>query len=532
MGWRAPVALSSRSDLLDAKPPGRAASAANRWLADTVAGLTVVLVLIPQGIAYAELAGMPPHRGLFAAALPPLLAGFFGSSPYLQTGPVALTSLLTFGALSTLAVPGSAEYVELGLLLAMVVGVTRLLVGVLRWGAIAYWLSQPVLCGFTLGAALLIFASQLPACLGVGVEGQSVLLRAGQALGQPGHWEAFSLGLSVLTIGLMYGGRRVHPLFPGVLLAVVMATTWSAWSGYQGPTLGAVPRTTLPPFSLNLAWHRLGEVAAAGVVIALVGFAEVASISQALAERGRQRWDPNREFVAQGVANMAAGLTGAFPVGGSFSRSAVNRLAGAQTTMSGSITGALALCFLPFAFLLSPLPKAVLGATVLGAVLKLMNPRPMWTLVRQSVLQGVVALITFSLTLALAPHVENAILIGMAVSLGVHMYREQQVRVEARFADGQLLLRPVGVLWFGSAPIVRERMVYELSMRPDARKVEIDLGAVGRVDLTGAMALQQVVEGADETPGLMVSIVAVPKHAERVLGQVLPGRWCPAPREA
>ena len=145
----------------------RAIDDKRRWLADLLAGFSVALVLVPQSMAYAELAGMPPHHGLFAAALPPLLAAFFASSPYLQTGPVALTSLLSFAALSSISVPGTAEYVGLAALLALVVGVVRVGIGVMNGGAISYLMSQPVLRGFTAAAALLILSSQLPKVFGV-----------------------------------------------------------------------------------------------------------------------------------------------------------------------------------------------------------------------------------------------------------------------------------------------------------------------------------------------------------------------------
>ena len=187
---------------------------------DVIAGVSVALVLVPQSLAYAQLAGMPASRGYYAAVLPPIAAALLASSPYLQTGPVALTSLLAFGALSALATPGSDEYVALGILLALVVGVARLAVGLLRAGVVAYLVSQPMLLGFLPAAAILIVAAQLPTALGTSPPEGGVLRQAGWSLGHPADWDTTSLALSLATIVLVVGGWRLHRFFPGVLLAV------------------------------------------------------------------------------------------------------------------------------------------------------------------------------------------------------------------------------------------------------------------------------------------------------------------------
>ena len=170
--------------------------------------------------------------------------------------------------------------------------------------------------------------------------------------------------ISAVTLVLMLGGRKLHQLFPGVLVAVVFGIVYGHLTGYEGPTIGEVPPVLVPPFTLDLPWSRLPELLIPGTIIALVGFAEAASVSQAFAEQTRTPWDPSKEFTSQGVANLAAGLVSGFPVGGSFSRSAINKTAGAQTKWSGAITGVAVLIFLPFAGVLSPLPMAVLGAIV------------------------------------------------------------------------------------------------------------------------------------------------------------------------
>ena len=387
--------------------------------ADLLAGLSVAMVLVPQSMAYAELAGLPPHLGLFASALPPILAAFFASSPYLQTGPVALTSLLTFGALAGLAEVGTPDYVAMAALLALLVGVTRLLLGVFRLGMVTYLMRDPVVTGFTSAAAILIIASQLPKALGVAAPTGGVLWRAGWSLGHLDHWEAASVAIAVVTMALVLAGRQVvHRLFPGALLAVVGGVMISRIADYSGPVVGEVP-TGLPDLSLDLPWGSTGTLLVGGVLIALVGFAEPASIARVFADQDRQRWSADREFVSQGVANVAAAVSGAFPVGGSFSRSSLNRLAGAQTRWSGLVTGAAVLAFVPFADVLAPLPRATLGGVVVAAVVGLVRPVALVSMIRRSSADALVAWATFAATLALAPRVEQGVLVGILLSLAV-----------------------------------------------------------------------------------------------------------------
>jgi SulP family sulfate permease len=488
---------------------------------DIIAGASVGLVLIPQSMAYADLAGLPAHYGLYASALPPIAAAFFASSPYLQTGPVALTALLTLGALTPLAATGTPEYVGLAALLALIVGLSRVLVGVLRAGGVAYMMSQPVLMGFTAGAALLILSSQLPAAVGLGsvAPAGGVLQRAGWALGHVPQWEVTAVLLSLATIALILGSRRIHPLVPGVLLATVGALFFSLVTDYRGAVVGEVP-AGLPTLSLAMPWSALPALVIPGVVIALVGFAEAASISRTFATQDRAFWDPDREFVSQGVANLASGLSGGFPVGGSFSRSSINRLAGARTRWSGAVTGVLVLAFLPFASLLAALPRAVLAAIVIAAVFKLIQLRPMLGLWRLSKPQTVIAWTTFGLTLVLSPRVDQAILVGVVLSLGVHAWREMKIRPESWREGETLHLRPHGVLWFGSSAALEQDLMEDLKAQEGLSAVRIHLQGLGRIDLTGAMGLKQLMEDA-ELAGLHVSLVEVPPHADRILGRVL-----------
>ena len=490
-----------------------------RLLGDLLAGLSVAFVLIPQSLAYAELAGVPAPLGLTAAALPPVAAAFFASSPFLQTGPTALTSILTFGVLSSVVAAGSPAYVGAAALLALVVGVVRVALGVFRLGGVAYFMSQPVLQGFTSAAAVLILASQVPAALGVETGGRGIFAGLGWTLAHPGVWEVGALLFSALTLAFMLGGRLLSPRFPGVLFAVAIGVGLSAWTGYAGPVIGGVS-APLPRFSLELPWPALPSLLLGGAIIAVVGFAEPTAIARTLTERGG-RWRPDRELVGQGAANLAAGLFGAFPVGGSFSRSSLNKLAGAKTRFSGLVTGAVVLAFLPFSHLLAPLPKAILAAVVIGAVVNLLEPRELFKLWRYAKLQALTAYATFALTLLLAPRIDLAVLIGIALAVAAHLYRESRLGLNVRYHDDVLYLTLSGVLWFGS--VSQLEAAFGSLLRGGVSYAVIDVEGVGRIDLSGFMLLSELMDEAEER-GLEVELRGLKPHMQRVLSRVREGQ--------
>lgn len=481
---------------------------------DLVAGVTVALVAIPQSLAYAELAGLPGVHGLYAVGLPLVAAALLASSPYLQTGPVATTALLTLGALLPLAEPRSGAYVATAALLALVVGAVRVLIGLTRTGWVSYLMSRPVLEGFMSGAAVLIVLSQVPAALGL-PPGEGVVREAGEALLGPAAWSATAAALSLGTVLIVVVGRRLDRRVPGVLLAALGGLAYSRATGYAGPTVGEIP-AGLPALSLALPWDVLPALILPGAVIALVGFAEAASISRTFASEDREHWDANREFVSQGAANLAAGLVGGFPVGGSFGRSALNRLSGATSRWSGLVTGVAVLAFMPAAAVLAPLPKAVLAGIVMAAVAGLFRPRALAGLWGASRPQGVVAWSTFGLTLALAPRVDHALLLGVLMSGAVHLWRELKVRVVASREGDALVLEPQGVLWFGSVPALDDEILRALSREPGVDRVVIRCSGLGRVDLTGAYQLAEILEQL-RGAGLQVDVTHVPDHAREML---------------
>jgi len=493
---RATAAVSSRLD-----------SGLQPYVPDVLAGLSVAVVLVPQSLAYAQLAGMPAHRGLFAAAIAPLVAAPFASSPYLQPGPTAVSALLTYAALSPLAPLGSVRYIELGLLIALLVGAIRIVVGLLGAGVLAHLMSEPLLVGFVPAAAILIVASQLRVVLGVDTRGENELYRAGWALAQIDDWQVQAIAIAALVSGILLLGKRVHPVFPTTLLTVVGVTLWSKLAGYDGATVGTT-EASFPPLTTSLPLVDLPRLIVPALVIALIGFVETSSIARTYAALERRRWDANREFISQGVANVGAGMLGGFPVGASFSRSALNRLAGARTSVSAFVTGLAVLAFIPLGFLLGPLPRAALAGIVIVTVAGLVRTLPVLRLGRLSKPQFVVAATTFALTLALAPHIERAVLAGIGLAFAVHLWRELRLDMPCWTTDETLHLRPRGVLWFGTAARLEELLLGLVAEEQHVKRLRVHLDGLGRIDMTGALALRNSLDEV-RSAGLVVEIVDV-----------------------
>jgi SulP family sulfate permease len=484
-----------------------------------IAALTVALVLVPQSLAYAKLAGLPVVTGLYTAVAATIAAGLIGSSRYLQTGPVALTSLLTLGALTSLAAVGSDEYVALAALLALVVGAVRLLIGLLRWGFVAYLMSQPVIAAFTVAAALLIALSQVPALVEVDTDASSPLRAAWEAVSRPGDWNPTAIAIGVAMVVLVLFGRRISPLFPGAFVGAVGALLLTTFELVEVAEVGDVP-SGLPLPSLALPWSETPSLLLFGVVIALVGFAEAASISRQYASEDRETWDPDREFAGQGLANVAAGVFQGYPAGGSFSRSSLNRLSGARTRWSGVLAGIVVLAIMPVASVLSGLPQAALAGLIIASVIPLLRLQPFVEAWRVSKPQFAVAALTFVVTVAAAPHVERGLLLGVALSLGVHLWRELHVEIETWSEGSTLHVRPQGVLYFGSAPYVEARAAELVAADPAIATVVLHLERLGRLDVTGASALRSLIDDM-RLSGVRVVIAGSQPQAQRLLRRVL-----------
>ncbi len=395
---------------------------------DLVAGLTVSLVAIPQSLAYAQLAGVPAYYGLYAALIPTIVGALFGSSRQLSTGPVAMTSLLTAASVAPLAAHGSDVFYAYVILVALLSGLFQILFGVLRAGVLLNFLSQPVLMGFINAAAIIISLSQLPTLLGIPAQqSDHFLIDIWQVLTHIDATHELSLVFGLSAIGLLLAFKKLAPRLPGVLITVVALTWVSYATGYAamgGSVVGVVPQG-LPNFSVPpLDWKATVALLPASFVIALISFMEAMSSAKVIAIKTRQPWDENKELIGQGLAKIAAAFSHSMPVSGSFSRSALNLAANAQTGFS-SVASALfvLLTLLFFTGLLYHLPKPVLAAIIMVAVIGLVNFRVMRNAWRASRDDGIAAIVTFISTLAFAPSIQNGILTGILLSLALLLYR-------------------------------------------------------------------------------------------------------------
>jgi SulP family sulfate permease len=412
---------------------------------DLTAGITVSLVAIPQSLAYARLAGVPAYYGLYAALIPTIIGAVFGSSRQLSTGPVAMTSLLSAASVAPLAAADTELYYSSVILLALLSGLFQILMGAFRVGAILNFLSHPVLMGFINAAALIIGLAQLPTMLGIPAPQSShFLLDILQVLKHLDTLHAYSLGFGVAAIFMIVALKKYAPRLPGVLITVAVLT-WVSYAtgfvGLGGKVVGAIPKG-LPSFSIpTMDWHMAMSLLPASFIIAVVSFMEAMSSSKVISNNTRVPWDENRELVGQGLAKVAAAFCHSMPVSGSFSRSALNLASNARTGLSSVIS---ALCVLITLLFLTPLlyhlPKPVLAAIIMVAVVGLINfpvIRRAWRVSRDD---GIAAFVTFVATLAFSPNIQNGILVGIGLSLGLMLYRMMRPRI------AQLGIRQDGTL--------------------------------------------------------------------------------------
>jgi SulP family sulfate permease len=314
-----------------------------------------------------------------------------------------------------------------------------------------------------------------------------------------------------------------------VLAVVGIGLAYSLIGGYGGPEVGPVPAEIID-VTVDLPWDELPSLLLAGAIIALVGFIEPSSIARTFAAFERRAWDADQEFVGQGAANVASAIAGGFPVGGSFTRSALNRAAGARTRWSGAVTGLAVLAFLPFASSLSSLPRAVLAGIVIAAVAALVRPLPLLRLALYSRPQFAVGIVTLALTLALSPHIERAVIAGVVLSVAVHLWRELRLEVPSWREEETLHMRPRGVLYFGTERRMEDVFLRLVADHPDATRLVVHLDGLGRIDLTGALALRAVLQDA-RAAGLEVEVLDVRPRWRGLVDRVIEsqndplGRW-------
>ncbi len=617
--------------------------------ADLIAGITVALVLIPQSMAYAQLAGLPAYYGLYAAFLPGMIAALWGSSAQLATGPVAVVSLLTASALAPLAATGSEQFIALAVLLALMVGVMQLTLGVFKLGVVVSFLSHPVIVGFTNAAAIIIGLSQINKLFGISMGRSEHFLQdvwgALQLIGET-HLPTLLMGLAAFII--MVGMKRFTPKLPSVLVAVALTTLVSWGIGFEhnstgrvdqimdtevknlanefsqveikilelsgklgsksaefkqlqadheggsqhlaalnyeiellrlelkdlegenrkgarslrkfifeqipasaskparlyltgqvprgeksdgyrwrikkvskgeltlvggGEVVGSIP-SGLPQLAVpSVRWSDLGMLFSSALVISLVAFMEAISIAKAMAAKTKQRIDPNQELLGQGLANVIGSLSHAFPVSGSFSRSAVNLNANAKTGMSSVFASVIVLLTILFLTpLLYHLPQAVLAAVIIMAVIGLINFRAIkhaWLVHKHD---GIAAGVTFVATLAFAPHLDSGILLGAAVAILLFLYRSMKPRVArlGRHSDGTLRdvnvypdmltseqvipVRFDGQLYFANVAYFEDAVLEAVTAKPNAHYVLVVCNGINNLDASGEEVIKALFE--------------------------------------
>lgn len=484
--------------------------------ADALAGVTVAILLVPQGMAYAMLAGLPPVAGLYASVFPLVAYALLGSSRQLAVGPTAVVSLLVFSGCSTVAEPGTPEFWDYAVLTALMVGVIQVTLGLLRMGFIVNFVSHAVISGFTSGAAVLICLSQLRHLLGLTTEGGDTALEmaVGTAL-EVGQTHPLTLGLGVGSLLLLILCQRTARWVPAPLLVVAVGALLVyalGWSDQEVKTVGHVPRG-VPAFGApEISVASLRVLAPVAAVIAAIGYMESVALVQLIAAREKYRVDPTVELRAIGIANAVSSLCSGYPVTGSFSRTAVNYHAGARTGVASMITAAAVIPALLFATpLFRYLPITVLAAVIIVSAAKLVDLETPRRFFRVDRADGWTLALTFAATLLLG--VEKGILAGILCSLGLfiwrsahphtaelgyrpcdHMYRDIERFPDAETCPEAVILRVDRSLYFANTRFVEDRLRESIADRPEVRWVVLDLSGVNDVGAVALYGLEELVE--------------------------------------
>jgi len=474
------------------------------------AGMTVGLMLVPQGVAYAALAGMPLVTGIYASLVPALVAVLWSSSTRLGVGPTALTSLLIGASLTGMAEPGSAQWVALAAWMALLSGLLQLVLGVVRFGWLLNLVTSPVLGGFTQAAALLILTSQLPALLGLRTNWHALAVSPSLQ-----HFDFTALAFGLGSWAFLVLAKRWRSGFPAAIVLIALAAFVSWAMGYadaQGAVIGHLPSGLPSAYWPGwLSWDELGALVMPVLVVTLVSFLETASSAKVEHQQGGTRWNENQDLIAHGLAKMSSGLCGSFATSASFSRSAINLYAGAKTGWATLFALLLVLATLLW---LTPalyhVPQSVLAAVVVAAVTNLVKPRTMLKLWRIARVETIIGLATFALTLATAPRLYWGVLAGILMNLSHFLYQRLHPRIieVGLHQDGSLrdrhlwqlpplapqvlALRMDAELDFASASALERRVADELASRPEIRHLCLFAQSINRIDVTGVEAFMRL----------------------------------------
>jgi len=523
--------------------------------ADIVAGVTVGFVIVPQSMAYAQLAGLGPQYGLYASFLPVLIGAIMGSSRQLSTGPVAVVSLLTAAALGEI-VTDPSSYAVYAALLALIVGLFQLSLGILRMGFVINFLSHPVVTGFTNAAAIIIGASQLPKVFGIRVinsndtewvswcqplsfiermenvdsNGLHTICNADQSyetIARLLEAALFYTHLPTLAMALMgvlgiVVLQRFFPRMPAILTVAVISTAASFLIDYEamgGAIVNAIDIDGLFSFKIpSFDFNAMGTLFIYAITISLIGFMEAISVAKSMAATTKQRLDVNQELIGQGLSNIASSFFQGYAVSGSFSRSAVNLTAGAVTGFSSVVTAIIVgLTILWLTPLLYHLPQATLAAIILMSVVNLVHFSPLRHAWKVEKHDGWVGLLTFIMTLIFAPHLENGIAFGIIMSLGLFLYRTMEPNftelsvqkgsiIASRFIDDTTkvsnavkIAKWSGSLYFANAAYFETKLLELISKNEELKYIIVDVASIVQVDASGEQVLRNLVESCSDS---------------------------------
>jgi SulP family sulfate permease len=495
---------------------------------DLIAAIIVTIMLIPQSLAYALLAGLPPEVGLYASILPLIAYAIFGTSSALAVGPVAVVSLMTATAVGRLAAEGTADYASAAIILALLSGVMLTLMGLFRLGFIANFLSHPVISGFITASGIIIATSQIGGLLGIRTEGHAMPELVMSILGNIGQVNVYTLAVGVVAVALLlwirldlknwlarFGvpkGVATIIVRAGPVLVVFLTMAWSVGMdlGAKGVSLvGQVPQglpmLSLPGFNLD----TIQQLAVPALIISIVGFVESISVAQTLAAKRRERISPNQELIGLGASNIAAGLGGGYPVTGGFARSVVNFDAGAATPAAGAFTAigiaAATLLLTPF---LAILPKATLSATIVIAVLTLVD----FSILKRawSYSKADFAAVAFTLAGTLLLGVEVGISLGVGASILIFLYRSSQPhaaivgqvpgtehyrnikRHQVDTVPGVLSIRVDESLYFANTRYLEDLVINQATANPGLTDVVLMCSAVNTIDMSALESLEAI----------------------------------------
>jgi SulP family sulfate permease len=495
---------------------------------DLVAAAIVTIMLIPQSLAYAMLAGLPPEIGLYASILPIIAYAIFGTSRTLAVGPVAVVSLMTLAAASSVAVPGTAEFIAAALILALLSGIILVVMGVLKLGFLGNLLSHPVVSGFITASGIIIATSQLKSILGISASGQAMPELITTLVSNLGDINLPTLVIGATSAAFLFWVRKgLKPLLmrlglaarpadliakAGPIAAVAVSTLAVILFDLEAQgvkVVGAIPQS-LPPFTVPLIDPELWrQLAVPALLIAVIGFVESVSVAQTLAAKRRQRINPDQELIGLGAANVAAAFSGGYPVTGGFARSVVNFDAGAETPAAGAFT---AIGILIAALLLTPLlyalPIATLAATIIVAVLSLVDfktPREVWRFSKPDF----AALIT-TIAVTLLAGVEPGVVSGVVLSLALYLWRASRphAAIVGRVPDTEhfrnvkrhtvitdprvLTIRIDESLTYLNARWLEEFVLEQVAEHPEVRHLVLMCSAVNGIDASALESLDAI----------------------------------------